>query len=295
MSDIFRLKMARQTAEKVLRDEGIETLPVNPQTIAAKRDIVVEAKPDTVEGVSGMLLRHGNVFGILYATNISSAGFQRFSISHELGHYFLDGHLDHVLPEDGFHASHAGFVSGQPYEMEADYFAAGLLMPSGPFERALNKVDIGLSAVETMAGLCETSLTATAIRYADLTSEAVAVIISTGRIIDYCFLSESMKSLPELSWLRKGSVVPSSTETARMNADPERVLRAERVDSEIDVTDWLGGTRSVVVTEEVVGLGRYGKTLTVLSSQTIGQEDDEHEDDDQDEGLIESWTPRFRR
>jgi hypothetical protein len=80
-----------------------------------------------------------------------------------------------------------------------------------------------------------------------------------------------------------------------MNADPERVLRAERVDSEIDVTDWLGGTRSVVVTEEVVGLGRYGKTLTVLSSQTIGQEDDEHEDDDQDEGLIESWTPRFRR
>jgi predicted transcriptional regulator len=293
MSDVFRLKMARQMAEKVLRDEGIETLPVNPLTIAAKRDIVVEAKPDTVEGVSGMLLRHGNAFGILYATKIPSAGFQRFSISHELGHYFLDGHIDHVLPNDGFHASHAGFVSGDPYEIEADYFAAGLLMPSSPFRRALNKVNVGLSAVEAMASHCETSLTATAIRYADLTSEAVAVIISTGQTIDYCFLSESMRSLPELSWLRKGSVVPNSTETARMNAHPERVLRAERVDSEIDVMDWLGGTRSVVVTEEVVGLGRYGKTLTVLSSESIGHETDE--DDEEDEDLIESWTPRFRR
>jgi Zn-dependent peptidase ImmA (M78 family) len=36
-----------------------------------------------------MLLRHGNAFGILYATHIPSEGFQRFSIGHELGHYFI--------------------------------------------------------------------------------------------------------------------------------------------------------------------------------------------------------------
>ena len=294
MSDVFRLKMARQLAEKVLRDERIESLPVNPLTIAAKRDIIVEAKPDTVEGVSGMLLRYGDVFGILYATHIPSVGFQRFSISHELGHYFLDGHIDHLLPKDGIHASHAGFVSGDPYEIEADHFAAGLLMPSGPFKKALNKVNLGLSSVDAMAKLCETSLTATAIRYADLTSEAIAVITSTGQTIDYCFLSESMKSLPELSWIRKGSIVPGSTETARMNSDPERVLRAERAENEIDVMDWLGGARSALVTEEVVGLGRYGKTLTILSSESIGQERDE-DDEEEDEDLIERWTPRFRR
>lgn len=53
---------------------------------------------------------------------------------------------------------------------------------------------------------------------------------------------------------------------------------ADRVINEIDVMDWLGGTRSVVVTEEVIGLGRYGKTLTVLSSESIGcigEEDDD--------------------
>ena len=33
--------------------------------------------------------------------------------------------------------------------------------------------------------------------------------------------------------------------------------------------DWLGGTRPVTLSEEVVGLGRYGKTLTILSSRTL--------------------------
>jgi len=84
-----------------------------------------------------MLLRHGDVFGILYATHIASEGFQRFSIAHELGHYFLEGHIDHILPKDGVHESHAGFVSADPYELEADQFAGGLLMPSAPFSARL--------------------------------------------------------------------------------------------------------------------------------------------------------------
>lgn len=294
MNLAFRLKMAKQNAEAFLRDEGITGLPVEPFAIAASRNITVEPKPETASGVSGMLLRHGDEFAILYATHVPSEGFQRFSIAHELGHYFLDGHMDHVLPQDGIHTSHAGFVSADPYELEADSFAAGLLMPSSPFKRALGRQDAGLAVVESLAGLCRTSLTATAIRYAELTGNAVAVIISTGQVIDCCFLSEAMKSLPQLTWLRKGSPVPGSTETARFSADPERLLSAERAVGEIDVMDWLGGTRSATVTEEVVGLGRYGKTLTILSSETIGQDAGDHDEDDEDD-LVESWTPRFRR
>jgi len=292
MSRVFRMKMAKQKAEAFLRDEKIADLPVDPFAIAESRDIVVQAKPDTEEGVSGMLLRHGNSFGILYATHVPSEGFQRFSIAHELGHYFLDGHIDHVLPKDGAHASYAGFTSADPFEMEADYFAAGLLMPSGPFKHAIRRQDPGFSIIETMAKNCRTSLTATAIRYAELTEDAVAVIISTGQTIDYCFLSEAMKSLPQLNWVQKGSPVPKGTDTSRLNAVPERILASDRIVNEVDVMDWLGGTRSAQVTEEVVGLGRYGKTLTVLSSASIGQE--EYQDDDNDEDdVIESWTPKF--
>lgn len=290
----FRLKMAKQKGEAFVRDEKITALPIDPVKIAKSRDIEVKPKPDTAGGVSGMLLRHGNQFGILYATHIKSEGFQRFSVGHELGHYFLEGHLDHVL-KNGVHESHAGFIADDPYEQEADQFAAGLLMPGNLFKKELGKHQIGLEAVEAMHILCRTSLTATASRYAELTDDAAAIVISTGSIIDYCIMSETLKTLPKLSWIKKGSPVPAGTATARFNGSMKRVADSEREEDEIDIRDWLGGTRSVTANEQVIGLGSYGKTLTVLTCPSVQDETYADGDGDDDESLMERWTPRFRR
>jgi len=293
VSKVFSLKMAKQAAEALLKEEGITTLPVDPFAIAQSRDIAVEGKPEKVDGVSGMLLRHGNNFGIVYATHIPSTGFQRFSISHELGHYFLPGHVDQVI-KDGVHVSRAGFVTNDPFELEADHFAAGLLMPEAPFRKKMDRYDPGLNAIEAVADLCMTSRTATAIRYAELADAAVAVIMSTNGVVDYCFLSEAMKSLPKLDRPRKGSPLPSGTATARLAAQPARVLVGERVADAVDVRDWLGGMTRAEISEESIGLGHYGKVLTILVSSKIGQ-DDQPDEDGEEEDLIERWTPRFRR
>jgi hypothetical protein len=240
-----------------------------------------------------MLIRHGNTFGIMYATYVKSDGFQRFSVAHELGHYFLEGHVDHVL-KDGFHESRAGFVTADPYELEADSFAAGLLMPSGAFKRAIGRRDPGLGVISELADDCRTSLTATAIRYAELTGDAVAVVVSTRGIIDYCILSEAMKTLPGLAFIRKGTDVPSGTATAAFASVPEKVSAGAAVDEETLVRFWLGGTSNSKIREQTIGLGTYGKCLTVLSSGTIGQVEVEDEADEED-ALVESWTPRLRR
>ena len=123
--EYLRIVLPRQ-AERLLRDEGLLSLPVDLEELAQRRDIVVRPMPDSDDGVSGMLVRYGNTFGLLYSTRIDNEGYRRFSIAHELGHYFIDGHLDHI---GGSHASRAGFVSTDRYEREADFFAAGLLMP----------------------------------------------------------------------------------------------------------------------------------------------------------------------
>ena len=74
------------------------------------------------------------------------------------------------------------------------------------------------------------------------------------------------------------------------------MLDADRVAEEVISTDWLGGTRSVKLAEEVVGLGHYGKTLTVLSSRSLALADEGYEDEEREEAdLIEGYTPRFRR
>lgn len=285
--------MARQVAEKFLRDNGYATLPIKPIEIAGKLDIPVVAMPNHIDGVSGMLLRHGNNFGIAYSTHVDNEGFQNFSIAHEIGHYMLEGHVDQVVDEGGRHHSRAGFVSSDPYEIEADHFASGLLMPEALFRSALRRRDANLATVEALATLCGTSLTAAAIRCAELSDEALAVAISTGGLIDYCFMSESMKTLPKLSFIRKGTPVPADTATATLHANPDHILSGRRLETDMDVRDWLGGLRAVTITEEAVGLGRYGKVLTVLSSSSIGLAEQGYDDDDDDRELEERWRPKF--
>lgn len=288
----LRFKIASQRAAMVLREHGLSEPPIDPIALAERLDIQVEAKPSAEEGVSGMLLRHGDAFLIVYATHIPVPGYQRFSIAHELGHYLLDGHIDHVLPQDGVHASRAGFVSGDLYEREADHFAASLLMPTDAFGRDCRRRVAGLQTVIELAETGETSLTATAIRYAELTDDAVAVILSTDTKIDYCFLSERMLTLPELQIPKKGSAVPESSVAFEIGSYIQKVHSAEQASEEIDVIDWLGGTRSINVAEQTVGLGRYGKVLTILSSEEIGHED---QNDVLDDELTDGWTPRFHK
>jgi hypothetical protein len=55
--------------------------------------------------------------------------------------------------------------------------------------------------------------------------------------------------------------------------------------------DWFGGPKGIDLDEEVVGLGSYGFTLTVLSSEAKLAQPDEEEDEDTD--LERSWTPKF--
>ena len=279
-------------AEKVVKERAISALPVNPIALAQDLGIEVMSKPASAQGVSGMLLRRGNAFGIAYATHIDSIGFQNFSVAHELGHYFLPGHIDAVLSNDGVHESHAGFASGDRYEMEADHFAATLLMPRALFTDAMRTVGDGLPAIEKLAEQCRTSLTATAIRYTRCTRDPVAIVLSTGSRINYCFMSDALKEVEGLSWIRKGETLSTATTTFSFNQDPERVRHAERADDTTDIRDWFDGDHSLSITEQVIGLGNYGKTLTVLTAIDIEEQIEEIEGD---EALVESWRPRYGR
>jgi Zn-dependent peptidase ImmA (M78 family) len=282
---------ASTAANRVIRERGITTLPVDPIAIAKAVGIEVFSKPAASAGVSGMLIRHGNQFAIAYATHIDSPGFQHFSVAHELGHYFLEGHVDAVIGPDGIHQSHAGFSSDDRYEIEADHFASALLMPDTLFTAAMSRAGEGLTAIETLSALCVTSLTATAIRYAQGAEDAAAVVMSTGKRINYCFMSKALLEIAGPNRIKKGEALPPGCPTELFNRDSGRVSRAERTTGESDLQDWIGGPHSVALTEEVVGLGGYGRTLTVLTTQEAVDPDELQEEVE----LIESWKPRFRR
>ena len=278
-------------ARTVIKDHEIKSLPVDPIVFAKTIDIEVIPKDASSPGVSGMLLRVGNHFGIAYATHIDSPGFQNFSVAHELGHFFIPGHIDAVLAHGEVHESRAGFRSSDRYEVEADHFAANFLMPEGLFSKEIDQTGEGLGAVENLANLCVTSLTATAIRYIQCAGTPAAMVVSTGDRVDYCFMSAPLKEADGLEWIRKGQSLPSNTATARLNKDSDRILAGERTADTCGLQDWFGSDLEVEMTEEVVGLGNYDKTLTILTPKDMP----DPEDIEEEEEMLESWKPRFRR
>ena len=272
---------AEREAEKAFAAHTSGELPICPFTIAKKVDIIIQPKPSSERGVSGFLMRVGNVFGIQYASHIANDGFIRFTVAHELGHYFLPGHAEHLFPNgDGLHKSRSGFISGDRYERQADYFASALLMPENLFRQRANRAGRGFAAIEKLAKEFQTSVTATAIRFTKVTDDAVAVVVSSGDHIDYCFMSDRIRDLRGITWIRKGDLLPDRTPTAEFNADASNVDEARREEGASYLDDWFDGAPRVEVNEDVVGLGSYGKTLTVLFTDEDLQDEDDREEDE---------------
>ena len=101
----FRLKMATQHGEKIAAEFGFNHFPVKPREIAKARDIVIQAKPAEVTGVSGAIIFAGGSATIIYSTEFGNEGFENFSIGHELGHWFLPGHPEEIIKAGGAHIS----------------------------------------------------------------------------------------------------------------------------------------------------------------------------------------------
>lgn len=88
----------------------------------------------------------------------------RFSVAHELGHFYIEHHRTHLLHGGRAHPSSGEFSTDILIEREADAFAAGLLMPSPLLRPIANKAELDLDRIETIAGQFKTSLVSTAIR-----------------------------------------------------------------------------------------------------------------------------------
>lgn len=277
MTSNLQILEAENEATVLIKKLGINSLPVCPFTIAKRHGIAVEPKDSDAPGVSGFLIKVGDTFGIKYATHIKNEGFVRFTVAHELGHYFLPGHPKHLFPqEDGLHQSRSGFICNDGYEKQADHFAKSLLMPEDLFLRALQQAGEGFPAVENLASKCCTSITATAIRFAQLAEDLIAVIMSSGNKVEWCFVSQALTNIKSLRWLKKNSLIPSGTATAQFNQDKANILNGGRAEGWTHLHYWFDEAPQLEMKEDVVGLGSYEKTLTVLfTNEAIDTEEDD--------------------
>mgnify|MGYP003626113449 FL=1 len=163
-------------------------------------------------------------------------------------------------------------------------------MPTRLTREALYGAPVGLEGIQHLAGEAETSLTSAAIRAAECAPYPMAVVVSQGDQIAYGFMSESFKRLDRLRFLRKGDPLPY-TATRSFNSEEENISSRKSICGSTRLAEWFGGEKTIALEEEIVGLGSYGYTLTVLSSDLLADDPDEFEDEE--EKLVASWTPRF--
>jgi Zn-dependent peptidase ImmA (M78 family) len=116
----------------------------------------------------------------------------RFSISHELGHYFLDHHHAYLVKGGKPHASSSEFRAGVQIEREADAFAASLLLPTHLVQPLVDDGDFTLERLDEIAGKFEASLVSTAFRYVRLSNLPCAVVGIRDGIISWLFPSDPL-------------------------------------------------------------------------------------------------------
>ena len=204
--NIFR---AEQEALRLLGEHDLRAPPVDPWALARALDIEVREAPRGSSGPAAMLMRGGEGYGIIFRGDPLPLTFQRFSVAHEVGHYVLPGHVDRVTSGE---APPCTFLPGatDPYEREAERFAAALLMPNDQFQRRLQGAGDGFVAIDQMARDFGTSLEATALRVAQLAGYPLTVVRLTGGEVDYCFQSEACRDYrPKLDLPRGTRIDPT--------------------------------------------------------------------------------------
>jgi Zn-dependent peptidase ImmA (M78 family) len=127
-SDENRFKMIQEKAVTLIKSANIKTPPVILRgifkIIEDKFNVAFQfEKKPLSSGYSGQVIDLGRVVGIIYNSK-DSVGRQRFTISHELGHYILDHLKSHKIKLEAIKIK-----TKNPIEREANIFAANLLMP----------------------------------------------------------------------------------------------------------------------------------------------------------------------
>lgn len=249
-------------AEQVLRSFGLWRLPVDPLQIAKEEDILL--KPGAYDGKFDARIEYFpdfNRFCIFYRNEGTIPGRVRFSLAHELGHYYLPEHQAR-LRDKIEHFSTSDFRSRDPHEAEADEFAAALLMPRDLFIKKVKNFRqsvCDLRDLSTLAEQLQTSLTSTALRYCECDIEACTIIFSENGTIRWVKASTDMRYL-RMSFV-EGRNIPAGSKSEELLEEPEE----RRLDGEVDATVWFSRPQQSTVWEDTMFLGNTPYMLTLLT------------------------------
>jgi Zn-dependent peptidase ImmA (M78 family) len=220
---------------------------------------IVEVDAD---GYEGMLLRlKGRMLGtVALNRRVREPRRRKFTLAHEIAHYLLPTHAISSSPCRKRDIEHWD-SSLATREVEANRFAAAALMPQEAIADLLS-LEPSFAAIEELACRQETSLTASAYRYVELSGERVAIVWSEDGKVRWSKTSEEF-----FRRVRSGLLDPQSfaAQASRAAAVPDQL-------DLVPATSWLYDRNlldDAVILEHSKPLGDYGVLTLLWIDRTI--------------------------
>lgn len=238
--------------------EIIETLQIRYPSEISIRDIAMErgayVRERALEGSEGRLARKG-ARGIITVNEwIPEEGRKRFAVAHELGHFELhtDSQLILCTEEDMY-----VWNETEEQELEANEFAANILMPEEIFKCYLKNEAPNMETVKELAQEFRTTLTATALRYVNISQEPCAVVVCKDGYIKWYKKSGSFNH-----HVRVKEKLSPNTYAFYFYEDGDLPMRPETVPA----AAWLAGDidEDAWIIEHAITLRSYGVVLSLL-------------------------------
>lgn len=242
---------------------------VVPEEIAARNRISLSFN-DYGACFDGLLEHRSGRFHVYCNTGRSHTnGRRRFTLAHELGHYYIDEHrLALLCGRTPAHCSvHGGVPIINPIEREANHFASNLLVPPARLAARLGNRHPGLAAALDVKEHFDVSITSAVLRLVNLN-------LCPCLVIKWEPDSSCWKRPSELArhaglagaTIRDQAAITPGSATARVFADESS--EQGFISAASTAAAWFpsihpGSKRDVLLQEEAISLAPYG-VLTFL-------------------------------
>ncbi len=176
----------------LLTQRFVKSLLPDLGTLCKELGLRIQEVP--VKGFDGALVRSktGQKGIIAIKASIREASRKRFTIAHEIGHFVMPHHrlLKNFCDEKKIDSFDSRL---NRHEIEANEFAAELLLPSALLMKRFNLKEFSLSEISTVATELETSLTATVRSFLRLTALSCAMVWSSDDQAHWCVRSDAFR------------------------------------------------------------------------------------------------------
>jgi hypothetical protein len=241
-----------------------------PEAIIAAKGLTLSfgSYDDTFDGMLEHKAGRFHIYANLDRLRSRDSGRARFTLAHELGHFYIDDHRRALQSGRApSHPSFSDYQSRNPVENEADHFASNLLMPTERFTKAGKRLPLGLDAVLSLKDTFATSITSTAIRYTQLDLAPCALVKWNTDGFAWKWFAPSTFNSGIRSTVRTTGSVPRDSATGKAlagDAPPEKGFFQCGTSASVWFPGiWPGSAKDLVFIEQASPLGDFG-VLTLL-------------------------------